>query len=354
MPNNKHIMYAVLDATASAEDHFKLPARRKRSPLKLILLCLVVLGLVAFAYSATASVSMTMINVSGDHTHGDSYLIEDNGVVSMFDSAQYRMAVSAVVPTLTAKRIKTIDHLWLSHEHFDHYEGIRAFKEAGIKLKNFYYSSLPCDATDHAHQPEYFAWHLSMLRAMGTKIHDVKEGFRFSTGEAHFRLVHSHNEEFIDGRRVSLNDLSLVVQVSVGTARLLLTGDLDYKVGSSLVGNKKIEADIVHMAHHGATGHPPVSFYDTTKAKVALFSISKLMSWNSRSDLSFQWAEENTSQHCSSAVNDTVVVEFFDETYRIKPRHASNKCGYTPFRGSFKPVKWPVNMGPILQLLLSD
>lgn len=75
----------------------------------------------------------------------------------------------------------------------------------------------------------------------------------------------------VSGTRSDVNNNSLVVAVTVGGVRLLLTGDAETEEQLSLL-TAPLHADVLKVAHHGSSYQDP-AFLDAVAPRIALVSV---------------------------------------------------------------------------------
>jgi competence protein ComEC len=79
-----------------------------------------------------------------------------------------------------------------------------------------------------------------------------------------------------DGRQIeNLNDTSLIILVTYGETRFLLTGDSEGPVFDSFTATGELAADVVKVPHHGSKTTPGDFFRDMVRPAVAVISVGK-------------------------------------------------------------------------------
>jgi competence protein ComEC len=72
------------------------------------------------------------------------------------------------------------------------------------------------------------------------------------------------------------NDASLVLKMSIGQIKILLTGDATNKVEDKLIkDNMDLKADILKVAHHGSKNSTSLEFLEKVKPTYAIISVGK-------------------------------------------------------------------------------
>lgn len=155
------------------------------------------------------------------------------------------MAKLAIIPFLNTLGIKTIDKVVISHPDLDHRGGLHSLessyeiKELLVDNVSFYKRGKSCHS--------YPAWQWDGV------------SFRFLT---------------INQKVRSKNNASCVLQIENSQGRILLTGDIEKLAEDFLVRNygKKLDSDILLVAHHGSKTSSSFNFINHVAPKYAIIS----------------------------------------------------------------------------------
>jgi competence protein ComEC len=197
-----------------------------------------------------------------------------------------------------AAQLRPIDHVVLSHPHFDHasaldlvlhcYE-VHAFWDSGRINEAVFYRELIAAVGKVAGLVYHTAADVPIehvVEIKGTAIH-IPAWQRFSDGDvvelgagAKFTILHAEAKALKDP-----NQNSVVISVELGTVRMLLVGDAEsgdrrdptYPVGDVeeyLIDHhaKEIRSDILQVGHHGSKTSSRRAFLSAVHAHVALVS----------------------------------------------------------------------------------
>jgi competence protein ComEC len=155
-----------------------------------------------------------------------------------------RAAESITAPALWSRGISRVDAIFISHPHFDHFKDVLPLVDRfGVQRvfvpPTFMRTRLRCDDVV-----------VEALAARGVRVEFFGAGDRLAgTGAADVRALWPR------GRRSmgkAINDGSLVLAVSGGGRRLLLTGDLGpAAIDAFLVAEPHPRADAMLWPHHG-------------------------------------------------------------------------------------------------------
>lgn len=178
-----------------------------------ITILVLVLLLVFFKPSLKFYGRMSMFDV-----HGDAFLLEDrfdrcNLLIDTGEEDPHNKLVRA----LSARHIRQLDLVLISHRHFDHY-GAYDDLNAAIDIKK--------TITNHNQMPYEGMW-----RSCG--------GIEY--------FIFPSKQEFSDE-----NNSSMVVKIRFENLRILFTGDIESERERLFVTNYQPEIDILKVAHHGS------------------------------------------------------------------------------------------------------
>lgn len=189
-----------------------------------------------------------------DVGQGDSNLIDfPNGALMLIDAGGFvgspvDPGKAVVLPVLRARRRTRVDIVALSHPHPDHFTGLLSALD-GLEVGEFWDSG---QGEAEGAGPLY-AQLLRSLRARGVPIVHPDElcGHPRLLGGAELRLL-APCPSFTPHR--GANDNSLVVSVSFGTRRFLLTGDAEHEEEEELLHayGPELRADYLKAGHHGS------------------------------------------------------------------------------------------------------
>ena len=194
-----------------------------------------------------------------DVGQGLSVVLQTHRHVALFDTGpSFRGGGSAagftVLPFLARRGIERIDELIVSHGDLDHAGGLRDLIR-GTRVGNVRVGeSIP--VLGHAQQA-------------------CMAGDRWTWDGAEFRVLHPRRNTRWRG-----NNASCVLEVTVGTHRLLLTGDIESPVEKLLAHRDRLRAaDVVFVPHHGSRTSSTDSLVRATRPEIALISAGFRNRW---------------------------------------------------------------------------
>jgi competence protein ComEC len=136
--------------------------------------------------------------------------------------------------------MKRIDTVALTHAHHDHIDGLRSV------LQNFTVRELWIGRDE---QTPALAVLLEEAQTRGSSIVHEKRGDHFNWGGVEGEILRPTDSS---SAPAASNDDSIVVRLTDGRMHLLLTGDIEKRFESTLVGeHAPLTADFLKVPHHG-------------------------------------------------------------------------------------------------------
>lgn len=337
----------------------------------LIALFIIYVSTLAAATPDLVAPEWHMINVNESFQQGDAHLLFDNDETVLVDAGTYSEALRSLVPYLNQNGVRHVDHIFISHPHFDHYGGVDSLLESGITIGNIYHNELPPSIEDSFYIPSEFNATLNRARISGTEIHNIGEGFFLQLPTSTITVLVA-----LKNTTTTVNDYSLIMQWDAGGYRSLFTGDLDFPLGTVLSQSDSFGADILKMPHHGIIGIAPDAFFDMVGPSIAMIPAPENLWTDLRGEQVRLWVERNInpdsveqslSYSCHNGLNGGVILRLHKPTIDILPEGASDLCPQQTINIEPKfEIDSPfdfieedaINIGalisPILNMLMSD
>jgi competence protein ComEC len=236
--------------------------------------CLTLLGVIAIHPFAPNAVPRFLELTAIDVGQGESLMLAlpeggvvlvDTGGLAVFGSEEpprLDTGEDVVAPYLWSRGFRRIDALALSHIHQDHAGGAPAL------IENFRPAELWIgERADSA------LWRRieAAARTAGTRIRFLRCGDTIHLGGARFDTLAPREWEFppVAGS----NEDSMLLRVSYGRHRLLLTGDLGRRMERQLLdAGEPGRIDVLKVAHHGSRRSSHPDFLDAIRPAVAIIS----------------------------------------------------------------------------------
>lgn len=276
----------------------------------------------------------TMVDVNDTHLQGDAHLIEvRNGKTVLIDAGHLEPAQRKLIPLLKEKGLHTIDLVFISHPHRDHYEGLRPLLNAGIRMGTVYFN-LPdkslCDrespwGCDYQQVLEY----RQMLNAADVKVNELKAGMSFDLGrQAVIDVLYVFDGIDTPVGKTDVNDMSAIMLLQSRDTRILFPGDVNRAIGGYLAEHgRNLNADLLKVPHHGAKGIAPNQFFERVNPKAALVPAPKWLWCDPRSDQVRQWVLEKDIPVWINGFHGHIAVAVFKNSFIITPEiQATTDC----------------------------
>jgi competence protein ComEC len=226
-----------------------------------------ILGSCSFPGTKEPCLTWTSINVCSEYRQGDAHLISKHGKYFLMDGGHPEVTQSHFLPFLEKHKITHLDTVMINHPHSDHYGGIKALFEAGIKVDRLY-MNMP---TRQQMKAEWYGGDYEDLLEIrrlatqkGTPISPIRQGDRFVFDkESWIEVLYVYDGFDTPVGHTDINDMSAITLIRDGKNRFLLTGDLNKALGAWLAKHgTNLKADVVKMPHHGTEDLAPDSFFE--------------------------------------------------------------------------------------------
>ena len=180
----------------------------------------------------------------------------------------------AVAPVLHGLGIGRIDVLVLSHAHPDHGNGLVSIVRA-FDIGEFWWNG------QGPLTPEITAAVAEMTRRrVPVRRFAARDPRMFAFGASTVRVLWPRGVGAPFESHLGQNDNSLVLEVSMGPTRLLLTGDIEFAAESALVARGAARhADIVKVPHHGSLTSSSPEWLAAVSPKLAIASARPWARW---------------------------------------------------------------------------
>jgi competence protein ComEC len=177
------------------------------------------------------------------------------------DPGRWDAGARVVVPWLRRQGATAIDLFVLSHAHRDHVGGGAAIVGA-LPVAHALDPGVGFDEAGYA------AW-LEALAVRGTRWHRARVGATFTIDGVAVRVVHA-GAAWVGGG-LDLNEDSIVLEVSYGAFRALLTGDAGETAEASFAGALG-PVDVLKVGHHGSRTATGAALLARIRPDVAVIS----------------------------------------------------------------------------------
>lgn len=238
--------------------------------LKIISLLLLVILLVFYLFSFfRKEIQINFIDVGqGDCTliilPNDKKILIDGG--DRLDSFDYGERV--VVPYLLDKNITKIDYMIASHFDSDHVGGLLYIAQ------NLEIDNILIGVQFEENQNLYELLEIVKNKKINLKILEKGDKFNFSHN-VFIEVLFPIKDKKI--KENSINNNSLVFKLYLNNISILFTGDIEKEAEEEIVKlyGKKLESDILKVAHHGSATSSIEKFIECVNPKIALIGVRK-------------------------------------------------------------------------------
>lgn len=215
--------------------------------LRLLLICSIALGSTSLA---TAEMTVHFIDVG----QGGGVLIEKGGKHILYDCGD-TFAGPIVRDYLSALDIDSIDVMIISHAHKDHMGGcIEILEHMPVKIVYHNGSKTRTGVWKKFQKAAKKAQTIQVIEQDG----DL-DGFTILVG------YDSRAKRFSKEA-----DNSLLVRLTDGNVRVLLTGDCEATCEKEVSGTSDVRSEILNVGHHGSNAASSPAFLSKVKPKIAI------------------------------------------------------------------------------------
>ena len=199
---------------------------------------------------------------------GVNMLIDGGG----FHDSSFDMGRAVIAPFLYAKRIRKVDIAVLTHPHPDHLQGLIYI------LNNFDVREVWCTGLT-ADDDLYRLWK-NTISGRGVKVRNLSaQSPPVNLSGVNFRFLWPPLPPDPVGRALSYedtNDASLVMKITYGTRRFLITGDISASVEARLIASgEDLKSDVLFVPHHGSATSSSPRFVRAVSCRWAVVSAGK-------------------------------------------------------------------------------
>jgi beta-lactamase superfamily II metal-dependent hydrolase len=163
---------------------------------------------------------------------------------------------------------KTIHAVFITHQHYDHFDGLRFLKDNEYKINYLIYS--PYDRRRGDNSVDIDEWNeceelIGFFKGKGSKTYSPYRQTSFdkpwwTTNGIDFWMI-GPPEDIAKSETRELHDASLIIHAKMGSRRCLFTGDAsDTALEFVAVHTNNICNDILHASHHGSINGASLEF----------------------------------------------------------------------------------------------
>jgi len=246
--------------------------------------------------NAGPDLEWTMINVNQTAQQGDAHLIRiAGGKTVLIDAGHRNVAETSLIPFLVSEMIDSLDIVFISHPHPDHYGGLRALLENGIEISEVYFN-LPIKSVCDKEIPwgcnyQEITDLFELLKDYGVPVQAASPGQDIRLGkQTRIDILYAFDGLDTPVGETDVNDLSLIMMMHHKRFKFLFTGDLNWKIGGYLDKvPEDLSADVLKVPHHGAESAAPNSFLAKVSPGYAMVPAPRKLWLSDRSARMRKW-----------------------------------------------------------------
>jgi competence protein ComEC len=212
--------------------------------------------------TASDSLRITAFDVG----HGDALLLEFPGNERLLVDGggsfrrSFDVGERVLVPALLSRGIRTLDGILATHADQDHIGGLHAVV-SNLRVRQFW-GGVP------AWDDEAYRELRARIDERGVDFRQLRAGDELIRGEVKVRVLYAGGTD-----DVGENESSLVLLVTYGRARLLLTGDAGVSTELALLRVGQVpRVEVLKVGHHGSQHSTMVPFLEALSPRIALVS----------------------------------------------------------------------------------
>jgi competence protein ComEC len=182
----------------------------------------------------------------------------------LFEPDAQNIGESVVSAFLWYKGLDKIDYILATHADADHIQGLSDVAK-NFKVKAAFFGRTPP-------KNENYAELQTILQKRGIETIKVSRGDVLTFGDTKIEVLFPFQDESNDA--VSDNNHSIVLRITFGEKRFLLTGDIEKDAEKQLLQSPEfLQADVVKVAHHGSKTSSTQEFIGATRAQIAIIPV---------------------------------------------------------------------------------
>jgi len=203
-----------------------------------------------------------------DVGQGDAALIRTASGKTILIDAGSRQCGSDTL--LSGLGVRQIDELVISHAHEDHYGNVRRILDA-FPVKRVIFNRAVFDS---GADPGFMHLHAYVTDSLRLDTLVLSAGRSIQEDSAStLRCLWPDTAPLPPDIDDTVNALSLVLQIRMGAASLLFTGDINFGVEKRLVDMRDVRSAILKVAHHGSRSAGSHAFLEAVSPLISVISV---------------------------------------------------------------------------------
>ncbi len=202
--------------------------------------------------------------------NGETMLVDGGGRTNYndddddFEPDKARIGEMVVSEFLWERGLSRVDHIMASHADADHIQGL-VDVASNFEIGKAYFASVQGESKDYLELS-------TVLDRRGVKRGFLQAGDTFEIGGVRIDVLYPSLLE----AGLTENDRSLVIALTYGEKRILLTGDIEREAERRLNESGKLARfDVVKVPHHGSRTSSTVGFIDSTHPELVVIPVGR-------------------------------------------------------------------------------
>lgn len=241
------------------------------------------------------------------------YSDDENDYTILFDAGDWRG--NEVTAYLTKQNVASIDLVIISHPDADHIGQLEQV------MNVFSVGEVWMSGNESSTQT--FLRAAEAVLESDADYYEPRAGETFDIGPMSLEVIYPDS---ISGKS---NEESIAALFTYGSVKLLFTGDADVNAESWMQSSFNVDADILHLGHHGSSTSNSPAFIEAVSPSIAVYSAGSGNSYNHPDEAVVSNIKNSGIELYGTDVNGNIILTSDGETFEVKtesdgtPGHAA-------------------------------
>lgn len=233
---------------------------------------------------------------------------DDDFITMLIDTGDWKR--DDVLTYLQNENISHIDLIAITHPHADH-----------IGQLDIILDSLRVDEVwmnGDTNNAQTFANALKAIEENDVDYYEPTAGESFEVGPLTIDVIHPNDPFSKTNKNSAINNNSLVMHIQYGDLSFLFTGDAEHEAEKEMLkGNYNLNANILHVGHHGSKTSNSEEFLEAVNAETAIYSAGINNSYGLPDEEVVDRLKKKHKNVHGTDVDGTIIVETDGKDYKI-------------------------------------